>query len=194
MATYAIAPTTGSEIGMAQMRYGLHNKANYNSGNLYTATATSIRTISQLPGDYQSDLVSQTWNTASPYGFNELAGQTWNAAVSATITYNFTNTIGLSAFSVTVRLGGPTGTILYNAGVGSGTLNASVGDTIYVASSAFHNSDPYTLTSDYRVPNSGGYTILFFDSSGPGGGSTSGNNTFVITSPNTTAGLRVYAT
>ena len=78
MATYAIAPSTGSEIGMAQMRYGLQNKANYNSSNLYTAGNISLRTISQSPGDYQSELVSQTWNTASPYGFDELAGQTWN--------------------------------------------------------------------------------------------------------------------
>ena len=191
MATYDIAPaTTGSEIGMAQMRYGLHNKADYNASNLYTAGAISLRTISQSPSTYQGDLVSQTWNTASPYGFDELAGETWSDATAATVSYSFTDTTG-GTLSVTVRLGGPTGTVLYNAGTGTGTLNASVGDTIYVSATGTHPSDPYSLTAEYRVPDSGVYTGLFFDASGPGGGATSGASSFVITSPNTTAGLTV---
>jgi len=203
MATYAIAPTTGSEIGMAQMRYGLHNKANYNSGNLYTATATSIRTISQLPGDYQSDLASQTWNTASPYGFNELAGKTWNSIV-ATVSYSFANNISIfsaaATLNITVRLGGPTGTVLLtdsysNQNTGTGTIYdpggaIEPGATIHVSATATHSS-PYTLTGEYRVPNFGTYSSLFFQSSGPSGGSTAGADSFVITDPNTTSGIQV---
>ena len=97
------------------------------------------------------------------------------------------------SLSVTVRLGSASGTILYNGSTGSGTLNASVGDTIYVEASANHPSDPYFLTAQYRVPNSGLYNQLFSTSSGPSGGNTSGNGTFTITSPNTTAGITVTA-
>lgn len=192
MATYKIAPDSTGEIGMAQMKYGLVNKADYNNSN-GVITEVDMNTLVVNSTSYQGDLTSKTWDTSQPFSFAEMYGETWDDAPAATLSYSFTNTIGLSAFSVTVRLGGPTGTILYNSGVGSGTLNVSVGDTIYVASSAFHNSDPYTLTAQERVPNSGGYSTLFFDSSGPSGGSTSGNGTFVITSPNTTAGLLVFA-
>jgi len=107
MATYTIAPS-GSEIGMAQMRYGLNNKANYNSGNLYTAGPISLRTISQSPDDYQGDLTSQTWNTASPYGFNELAGQTWEDQVPfnlAIYAQPQTNN-NCSAFTATIKKNG----------------------------------------------------------------------------------------
>ena len=192
MATYKIAPDTTGEIGMAQMKYGLVNKADYNNSNGVT-TEVDMNTLLVNPTSYQGDLTSKTWNTSQPYGFAEMYGETWDDAPTATLSYSFTNTIGLSAFSVTVRLGSASGTILYNGGTGTGTLNVSSGDTIYVASSANHPSDPYTLTAQERVPNSGGYSTLFFDSSGPGGGTTSGNGTFVITSPNTTAGLLVFA-
>lgn len=192
MATYKIAPDTTGEIGMAQMKYGLVNKADYNNSNGVT-TEINMQTLVVNSTTYQSDLTSKTWDTSQPYGFGEMYGETWSDAAAATLSYSFTNTIGLSAFSVTVRLGSASGTILYNGGVNSGTLNVSVGDTIYVASSAFHNSDPYTLTAEERVPNSGIYSTLFFDSAGFGGGSTSGSGTFVITSPNTTAGLLVSA-
>jgi len=192
MATYKIAPDTTGEIGMAQMKYGLVNKADYNNSNGVT-TEINMQTLVVNSTTYQSDLTSKTWDTSQPYGFGEMYGQTWSDAIAATLNYSFTNPTGASSFNVIVRLGSSTGTILYNSGVNSGSLNVSVGDTIYVASSAFHNSDPYTLTAEERVPDSGGYTTLFFDSSGSGGGATSGNGTFVITSPNTTAGLLVSA-
>lgn len=190
MATYKIAPDTTGEIGMAQMKYGLVNKADYNNSNGVT-TEINMQTLVVNSTTYQSDLTSKTWDTSQPYGFGEMYGETWSDAIPATLDYNFTNSIG-GSFFVLVRLGSSTGTILYNAGVGSGSLNVSVGDTIYVSSTAATPSDPFTLTGDYRVPDSGGYTTLFFAATGPGGGTISDNNTFVITSPNTTSGLRVY--
>jgi len=191
MATYKIAPDTTGEIGMAQMKYGLVNKADYNNSNGVT-TEINMQTLVVNSTTYQSDLTSKTWDTSQPYGFDEMYGQTWSDAIPATLNYSFTNPAG-GSFNVIVRLGSSTGTILYNGGVDTDSLSVSVGDTIYVSATADNPSDPYTLTGDYRVPDSsGGYTILFFDSAGAGGGPTSGNGTFTITSPNTTAGLRVY--
>ena len=204
MATYDIAPaTTGSEIGMAQMRYGLHNKEDYNAANLYTAGAISLRTISQFPDDYQSELVSQTWNTASPYGFDELAGQTWSTLV-ATLSFSFSNNISIysatATLDIAVRLGSSTGTILYTDSLSNQDSNTGTvfdpggiiesGDTIYVSATATYSS-PYSLTGEYRVPNSGTYSSLFFQSSGPSGGTLSQSVTFVITYPNTSSGIVV---
>lgn len=193
MATYDIAPaTTGSEIGLAQMRFGLSASADYNASNIHSATSTSMETLVLNSTTYQSNLTSKTWNTSTPYSFSEMAGQTWNDAPSATISYGF-YILNALTLSVTVRLGSATGTVLYTGGAGTGTLNASVGDTIYLEASANHPSDPYSLTGQYRVPNSGLYNSLFGSSSGPSGGNTSGNGTFTITSPNTTAGITVTA-
>ena len=139
MATYSIAPS-GSEIGMAQVRYGLHNKANYNSGNLYTAGAISLRTISQSPVDYQGDLVSQTWNTASPYGFNELAGKTWNDAISYTLSIGGQSSTNCSAYTMTVTRNGSLIATITKASGGSpsSTINTTVtnGDTIVINATA----------------------------------------------------------
>jgi hypothetical protein len=79
MATYDIAPAnTGSEIGMAQMIYGLENKANYNAANLSATDHQDLQTLASTPTTYQGDLTSKTWDGNSPYGFAEMAGQTWN--------------------------------------------------------------------------------------------------------------------
>ena len=147
MATYDIAPaTTGSEIGLAQMRFGLSASADYNASNIHSATSTSMETLVLNSTTYQSNLTSKTWDSSTPYSFSEMAGQTWDDAPSATISYIF-SILNANSLSVTVRLGSASGTILYNGGTGSGTLNASVGDTIYVEASANHPSDPYFLTT-----------------------------------------------
>jgi len=190
MATYKIAPDSTGEIGMAQMKYGLVNSADYNNSNGVT-TEINMQTLVVNSTNYQSSLTSKTWDTSQPYGFGEMYGQTWSDAIAATLNYSFTNPTG-GSFNVIVRLGSSTGTILYNGGIDTDSLSVSVGDTIYVSATADHPSDPYQLVAEYRVPDSGTYTSLFFDSSGPGGGPTSGNGTFTITSPNTTAGLLVY--
>jgi len=191
MATYKIAPDSTGEIGMAQMKYGLVNKADYNNSNGVT-TEINMETLVVNSTNYQSSLTSKTWDTSQPYGFGEMYGQTWDDAVAATLSYGF-YMMNATSLAVTVRLGSSTGTVLYTGGAGTGTLNVSVGDTIYLQASANHPSDPYFLNGQYRVPNSGLYYQLFSDSSGPSGGPTSGNGTFTITSPNTTAGITVNA-
>ena len=68
MATYDIAPaTTGSEIGMGQMRYGLSASADYNASNIYSAGSTDMQTLVSSSTTYQPDLDSKTWNSSSPY-------------------------------------------------------------------------------------------------------------------------------
>lgn len=192
MATYDIAPaTTGSEIGLAQMRFGLSASADYNASNLYTAGATSLRTISQSPDDYQSNLTSQTWNTASPYGFGELAGQTWNDVIAATLSYSITDNTAGTSVAVTIRQNSLSGTILYNGGVGSGTANVNSGDTIYVTCNISNSTDPFQTLGQYEVPLGGTVHTLFFQSSGPGGGTMAPSGNFTITSGQTTAGLNI---
>ena len=67
MATYDIAPAnTGSEIGLAQMRYGLSASADYNASNIYSAGSTDMQTLVVNSTTYQSNLTSKTWNTSSP--------------------------------------------------------------------------------------------------------------------------------
>lgn len=84
MATYKIAPVSTGPIGMAQMKYGLVNKADYNHANGVTTTI-SMDTLVVSPTTYQGDLTSKTWNTSQPHGFSEMYNQTWNDAVTYTI-------------------------------------------------------------------------------------------------------------
>ncbi len=191
MATYDIAPAnTGSEIGLAQMRYGLSASADYNTSNIYSAGSTDMQTLVVNSTTYQSNLTSKTWNTSTPYGFAEMAGQTWDDAVAATLSYNIASLIG-GTVAVTIRVGGPAGTIIYNGGPATGTISSGIssGDNIYVACNINHPSDPYNATGEYRVPDSGTYTQLFFQSSGPSGGTIAPSGTFTITSGQTTAGF-----
>lgn len=191
MGTYNIAPaTTGSEIGLAQMRYGLANKTDYNAANLHTAASTDMTTLVVNSTTYQGDLTSKTWNTSTPYGFAEMAGQTWDDAVAASLSYNISSLAG-GTVAVTIRVGGPSGTIIYNGGAATGTITSGIlsGDSIYVACNINHPSDPYVALGQYRVPDSGAYSQLFFQSSGPGGGTIAPSGTFTITSGQTTAGF-----
>lgn len=92
---FTIAPAnSGSELGMAQMRYGIHNSANYNASNLYTAAATGMRELVSGSTTYQGDLSSKTWNTAAPYGFDEMYGQTWDAGFTMYISQQNTDNCG----------------------------------------------------------------------------------------------------
>ena len=189
MATYKIAPDSTGEIGMAQMKYGLVNSADYNNSNGVT-TEINMETLIVNSTTYQSNLTSKTWNTSQPHGFGEMYGQTWDDAVAATLSYNIASLIG-GTVAVTIRVGGPAGTIIYNGGPATGTISSGIssGDNIYVACNINHPSDPYTATGEYRVPDSGTYTQLFFQSSGPGGGTMAPSGTFTITSGQTTAGF-----
>lgn len=107
MATYDIAPAnTGSEIGMAQMKYGLVNEADYNSSNAVT-TEINMETLVVNSTTYQSDLVSKTWNTSQPYGFAEMAGETWNTQTPFTINvYATPVSANCSKFTGTVKKNG----------------------------------------------------------------------------------------
>jgi hypothetical protein len=84
MGTYKIAPDSTGPIGMAQMKRGLVNKADYNHSQGVT-TEINMNTLVVSPTSYQGDLTSKTWNTSQPLGFNEMYGQTWNDAVSYSI-------------------------------------------------------------------------------------------------------------
>lgn len=189
MATYKIAPDSTGEIGMAQMKYGLVNSADYNNSNGVT-TEINMETLIVNSTTYQSNLTSKTWNTSQPYGFGEMYGQTWDDAVAATLSYNIASLAG-GTVAVTIRVGGPAGTIIYNGGPATGTISSGIssGDNIYVACNINHPSDPYNATGEYRVPDSGTYTQLFFQSSGPTGGTIAPSGTFTITSGQTTAGF-----
>ncbi len=92
---FTIAPAnSGSELGMAQMRYGLHNSANYNAANLYTGAPTGMRELVSGSTTYQGDLSSKTWNAAQPYGFDEMYGETWDAGFTVFISQQNTDNCG----------------------------------------------------------------------------------------------------
>lgn len=92
---FTIAPAnSGSELGMAQMRYGLHNSANYNATSSYTAAATGMRELVSGSTTYQGDLSSKTWNVAQPYGFDEMYGQTWDAGFTMYVSQQNTDNCG----------------------------------------------------------------------------------------------------
>ena len=107
MATYKIAPDTTGEIGMAQMKYGLVNKADYNNSNGVT-TEINMQTLVVNSTTYQSDLTSKTWNTSQPYGFGEMYGETWNDAVTYSIITNASpiNNTGCSKFTAFISKNG----------------------------------------------------------------------------------------
>lgn len=184
MATYDIAPaTTSSEIGMGQMRYGLSASADYNASNIYSAGSTDMQTLVSNSITYQPDLDSKTWNTSTPYGFAEMAGQTWSTAVTYSINYVFTNgALGLSGINYTIKSNGTT--LISTSTAGSGTVTAAAGTTIEVSGSA-NASSGANLNGEFRQPaGSGGYTSLFTDSVGGGGGTLTGNGSFTLGSNN----------
>lgn len=195
MATYKIAPVSTGPIGMAQMKYGLVNKADYNHAN-GVATTISMDTLVISPTTYQGDLTSKTWNTSQPHGFSEMYNQTWEDVILATVSYQFIPPTG-GSISVTVfKNSQTTGNTLLNTtytSSQSGTLSVTSGDKIIVNTNTNHPSDPYTVNGTYRVPNSGAYTSWFFQSSGPSGGTVVRSDNFFVTSPNTTAGFIVNA-
>lgn len=107
MATYKIAPVSTGPIGMAQMKYGLVNKADYNHANGVTTTI-SMDTLVVSPTTYQGDLTSKTWNTSQPHGFSEMYNQTWEDQTPFTLAVYAqpqTNN-NCSAFTATVKKNG----------------------------------------------------------------------------------------
>lgn len=112
MGTYKIAPDSTGPIGMAQMKYGLVNKTNYNHSN-GTTNPVSMITLVASPTTYQGDLTSKTWNSVTPYGFAEMYGQTWQDL--ATYTYTFTESIGAcSKYQVSMKVNGTTANVINN--------------------------------------------------------------------------------
>ena len=107
MATYKIAPDSTGEIGMAQMKYGLVNKADYNNSNGVT-TEVNMNTLVVNSTSYQGDLTSKTWDTSQPFSFAEMYGQTWNDQTPFTLAVYAqpqTNN-NCSAFTATVKKNG----------------------------------------------------------------------------------------
>ena len=192
MADYKIAPESIGIISLGAMRKSLEAEADYAAGSKHTAAPTSVNTLVGSPATYQSNVDTFTWSTTNPKGFNEMYGETWSdgsggGGSTVTLSYNFENITGASSFTVSIVQGGST---LYSGGAATGTVSCNTG-TISVNASATHLGDPYILKSYYRVPNSGGYTTLNLDSSGPGGGSTSISGNFTIGSSQTTAGVYI---
>lgn len=186
MATYDIAPaTTSSEIGMGQMRYGLSASANYNASNIYSAGSTDMQTLVSNSITYQPDLDSKTWNTSTPYGFAEMAGQTWSTAVTYSIFYSFTDSaLGVTGESYTIKANGVTLVNYTGSTPTTGTASAAVGATIEISGSG-NASSAASLEGRYRQPaGSGGYTTAFTDNVVSGGGLLTGNGSFVLGSNN----------
>lgn len=196
MATYKIAPVSTGPIGMAQMKYGLVNKADYNHANGVTTTI-SMDTLVVSPTTYQGDLTSKTWNTSQPHGFSEMYNQTWEDVILATVSYSFIAPSGGTIGATIYKINTTTPNVLFNqsgmTGTNNGTVTVTSGDKVIVAVQTYHPSDPYSVTGTYRVPNSGTYTSWFFQSSGPSGGTLTNQVNFFVTSPNTTAGFIVNA-
>lgn len=139
MGTYKIAPDSTGEIGMAQMKYGLVNKADYNNSNGVT-TEINMQTLVSNSTTYQGDLTSKTWNTSQPYGFGEMYGETWNDAVNYTLSIGGQSSNNCSKYTMTVtRNGTLIATITKNSGAfPSSTINTTVtnGDTIVITATA----------------------------------------------------------
>lgn len=176
MATYKIAPDTTGEIGMAQMKYGLVNKADYNNSNGVT-TEINMQTLVVNSTTYQSDLTSKTWNTSQPYGFDEMYGETWDYGL--TIAFNQPVNTDCSAYQGTVQVNGTT-EVSFNKLSGSpgsptsDSIQVSPGDTILISVTA-------------QVPTGTGCTSFFGSDvtikTGPNAGSLTDKKTII--SPNT---------
>ena len=139
MATYKIAPDTTGEIGMAQMKYGLVNKADYNNSNGVT-TEINMQTLVVNSTTYQSDLSAKTWNTSQPYGFGEMYGETWNDAVTYSIITN-ASPINCSKYVATITQNGTTISTINKNSNSSRTISNNAptvneGDTIVVTLTA----------------------------------------------------------
>jgi len=196
MATYKIAPDSTGEIGMAQMKRSLVNKADYNNSQGVT-TEINMQTLVVNSTTYQSDLTSKTWNTSQPYGFGEMYGETWEDVIIATVSYSFIAPSGGTIGATIYKNSTTNANVLFNqsgmTGTNTGTVTVESGDKIICAVSTNLFGDPYTVTGTYRVPNSGAYTSWFFGSTGPTGGTRAFQENFFVTSPNTTAGFIVDA-
>jgi hypothetical protein len=139
------------------------------------------------PTGYQGDLVSKTWNSATPYGFNEMYGQTWNDAVASTISYTFIEYYGTGTFYIQVN----GSTVKSGTSNQSGTISAYVGDTIKVFASHQNTNNPSLTEAGYRQPGgSGTYTTLFFQSNLNG---TYISNSGTFTLSQTTADIYIDA-
>jgi hypothetical protein len=139
MGTYKIAPDTTGEIGMAQMKRGLVAKADYDNSQGVT-TEINMQTLVVNSTTYQGDLTSKTWNTSQPYGFGEMYGETWNDAVSYSLSIGGQSSSNCSKYTATVtRNGTLIATITKSSNsFPSSTINTTVtnGDTIVVSVTA----------------------------------------------------------
>lgn len=188
MPNYDIAPaTTGNEIGLAQMRYSLVNSDNYDNSNLYTSLATNMQTLVTSPTTYQASLISEDWDNSQPYGFAEMAGKTWFTGTSSTGTYSIlVATAGSRVVTFKtdyVANGVATYTEVKTSDTSSALQSTRyIGDTMSITGSATF-SFAGAITCQYRQPaGSGGWTTLFSDTVGSGGGVAQGQGSFVITS------------
>lgn len=176
MGTYKIAPVSTGQIGMSKMKYGLVNKADY-SNSAGVSTEIKMSTLVTSPTSYQGDLTSKTWNTATPYKFSEMYGQTWQDAVASVLSYTFIESGGVGTFYIQVN----GTTVASGTSNAAGTINASVGDTIKVYASHSNTNNPSLIEAGYRQPGgSGTYTTLFFQSN-LNGTYLSNSNTFTVT-------------
>lgn len=124
MATYKIAPDSTGEIGMAQMKYGLVNKADYNNSNGVT-TEINMETLVVNSTTYQGDLTSKTWNTSQPYGFGEMYGQTWSDVSTFTLYITDTSTANCAKYSATVKKNGTVVSTITKLSTSTATISTS---------------------------------------------------------------------
>lgn len=175
---FTIAPAnSGSELGMAQMRYGLHNSANYNASNLYTAAATGMQELANSPATYQASLSSKTWDGNSPYGFDEMYGETWDSTF--TLSFNQAINTDCSTYQGTVKVNGGTEVSFSKL---SGSPGSPSSDSVQVSA-----GDTILISVTAQVPTGAGCAGFFGSDvtikTGPNAGSLTTRK--VISSPNT---------
>lgn len=175
MATYKIAPDSTGEIGMAQMRYGLHNKTDYNAANALASQTDMLNLVSNTT-TYQGDLVSKTWNTSQPYGFAEMYGQTWDDVSTFTLYITAELSTGCEAYSGTVKKNG--------AVVSTITKLSGQNPTISTANLPVLATDTILVEGTSNIPTGAGCSAYLGTDLAVGTGTLFGyTNRFIVSSP-----------
>lgn len=159
---FKIAPdNSSSPVGLAQMRYALVNKADYNHANSITNATSSLQQIVASPETLQADVSSSTWNQSQPYGLAEMYGQTWSepAAGPTTYTFNLSVTNGgddCDKATVTIKKNGTTvATMLSVAGSSPSwsvsSFTATDSDTVLIEAQSQGGGGAGCLNTDTEV-------------------------------------------
>lgn len=159
MATYKIAPDSTGEIGMAQMKRSLVNKADYNNSQGVT-TEINMQTLVVNSTTYQSDLSSKTWNTSQPYGFSEMYGQTWQDTPD-TLSATRTSYFATGTYQTVTNYGSETDPgNNFNTSTGIYTAPTTGNYTMNAQLQLDYNTGTQTRNTGIRITKNGTSTIV----------------------------------